>query len=133
MRATLTALLCSSRHRALRYRWAIILYLVVLAAGCIPGARADIGHYASGLVLHSTGYGVLTFLLFSGSRGSAWQCAVKAVLSVMLMGALDEIVQSFFPYRHGSVGDWLVDCAAATVCAAVLLLVWPKAGHPLVA
>ena len=37
-----------------------------------------------------------------------------------LLGALDEFVQSFFPYRHAAVHDWVVDCTAACAIAAVL-------------
>ena len=74
-----------------------------------PGARADIGHYAPGPVLHSIAYALLATLWFIGSRGSALARACKAVLAVAMMGACDEFVQSFFPYRGASVRDWAVD------------------------
>jgi VanZ family protein len=37
-----------------------------------------------------------------------------------LMGAFDESVQHFLPYRSGTVHDWLVDVSAATVAATAL-------------
>lgn len=127
MRAIFFTVLFDAKYQKSRYRAAIGLYLLALIIGSIPGARADMGKYASGLVLHSSGYAILTFLLFSGRPGTPLARAVGAVLSVMLMGAIDEKIQTFFPYRHGSLLDWLVDCAAAILTALLLLLFWPKA------
>lgn len=126
MRPQLTQLFLTSSHARLRYWTAIALYLLILILGSIPGARAEIGNVASGIVLHSCAYAGLTFLIFTGSRGGVWQRAAKAVLTIMLMGALDEYVQSFFPYRHASVGDWMVDTNAALLCSAVMLALWSK-------
>lgn len=124
----LNQLLLTPSHARLRYWSAIVLYLMILVIGSIPGARKDIGDVASGLVLHSCAYAGLTFLLFTGSRGEAASRALKAVLTIALMGALDEYVQSFFPYRHGAVSDWLVDCSAALAMAAAMWLLWTR--HP---
>ena len=126
MRAILSAVLFDAKYQKSRYRAAIGLYLLAIIVGSIPGARADMGKYASGLVLHSSGYAILTLLLFSGRPGTPLARAVNAVLSVMLMGAIDEKIQTFFPYRHGSVLDWLVDCGAAVFTAVLLLAFWPK-------
>ncbi|MET3130908.1 VanZ family protein [Oxalobacteraceae bacterium GrIS 1.11] len=125
MRTTLTRLLLADQYQKLRYRCALAMYLLILILGSIPGARADIGQYASGLVLHSAAYSVLTFLIFSGGPGTSLQRATQAVLTIMLMGALDELVQSFVPYRHGAVSDWLVDCGAAVVSAVFLYVFLP--------
>ena len=43
------------------------------------------------------------------------------------MGAIDESVQSLFPYRGADVHDWLVDVCAAVVTCAILWLLLPKA------
>ena len=126
MRSYLTSLLLTSSHARLRYWSAIVLYLMILILGSIPGARAEIGDVAPGLVLHSCAYAGLTFLLFTGGSGTLLQRAAKAVLTIMLMGALDEYVQSYFPYRHASVSDWMVDCNAAVLCAALLYALWSK-------
>lgn len=92
----------------------------ILVAGAIPGARAEVGAYASGVVLHGTTYAFLASLWFLGTGGTPLERALKAMLAVALMGAVDEWVQSFFPYRSGTVSDWLVDVAAATLAATVL-------------
>jgi VanZ family protein len=81
---------------------------------------------ASGLILHSCAYASLAFLLFTGGRGGNRLRAVKAFLTIALMGALDEYVQSFFPYRHGAVSDWLVDCNAALLTAALMWALWTR-------
>ncbi|OBV39369.1 VanZ family protein [Janthinobacterium psychrotolerans] len=126
MQATLTQLCFAERHERLRFRSALFLYALVIIIGDIPGARADVGQYASGVVLHSFGYGVLAMLLFSGIAGGMARRAALSVLLVAAMGALDEFIQSFLPYRRGAVSDWLVDITAASVVAAALYFVWPR-------
>ncbi len=126
MRSLLQQVVLTSAHANLRYRAALVLYLMILVLGSIPGARSDIGAVASGLVLHSCAYAGLTFLLFTGSTGSAAVRATKAVLTIMAMGALDELVQSFLPYRHGAVSDWAVDTSAAVVTASIMWLLWSR-------
>jgi hypothetical protein len=123
----LSFLLLDPRLNKLRYGAALLLFLAILVGGSIPGARADIGHYASGVVLHSTAYAVLALLWFTASRGSAARRSVATVLAIAVMGAIDESVQSFFPYRGADVRDWMVDCSAAVVVCAILWLALPKA------
>jgi VanZ family protein len=115
-------LLSNPRFRRLCLGSALLMYALILVAGSIPGARADIGELAPGAVLHSTAYAVLAFLWFVGSTGSAAARSFKAVLAVAVMGAGDEYVQSFFPYRHADVHDWFVDCTAALIMTAILSL-----------
>ncbi|MYM96746.1 VanZ family protein [Duganella vulcania] len=119
-------LLLTNSHARLRYWTAIVLYLLILVLGSLPGARQDIGQVASGLILHSLAYAGLTFLIFTGGTGSARLRAGKAVLTIALMGALDEYVQSFFPYRHGAVSDWLVDCNASVLTALFMWALWTR-------
>lgn len=118
--------LLTNSHARLRYWTAIVLYLLILILGSLPGARQDIGQVASGLILHSLAYAGLTFLIFTGGTGSLRWRAGKAVLTIALMGALDEYVQSFFPYRHGAVSDWLVDCNAAVLTALFMYCLWTR-------
>lgn len=103
-----------------------MLYLLILVLGSVPGARHDIGEYAPGILLHSAAYAGLTLLLFSGSNGTRRQKGIKSVATIMVMGGVDELVQSFLPYRHGAVSDWLVDCSAASITALLLWALWPK-------
>jgi|SRR5450830_1628121 len=119
----------------LRLRCAVVLYLAILVLGSIPGARADIGQVASGWVLHSAAYAGLTLLIFGGvdARSGRGARALIAFASIAAMGALDETVQSFFPYRGAAVGDWLIDCAAACVSASLLYLLWPRLARSAIA
>jgi VanZ family protein len=127
MSAMLSRLLMHPRLRFACLACATVMYLAIVVTGNIPGARADIGHYAPGVVLHSTAYAVLAFLCFLGSTGSPAARGVKAVLAVALMGAGDECIQSFFPYRGADVRDWAVDCGSAILVSLLLCAVLPKA------
>ena len=123
MNAMLSQLLLHPRLRAACLGCAALMYLMIVVAGNVPGARADIGQYASGIVLHGGAYAVLACLCFLGSSGSMAARAVKAVLAVAVMGAGDEFIQSFFPYRGADVHDWAVDCIAAVLAVLVLCAV----------
>jgi VanZ family protein len=120
----LHTLLLTSDFPRLRYWGAMAMFALIVIIGSIPGARADAAEVASGIVLHSIAYAVLAFLVFTGSTGSPAQRAPKAVLTIATMGAFDELVQSFLPYRHGAVGDWLVDVTAAMLTATLLWVLW---------
>jgi VanZ family protein len=126
MHALFNLLVLDPKIRKARLGLAIALYLAILILGSIPGERHDIGEYASGVVLHSIAYAGLATLWFTGSVGDGAQRALKAVFAVVIMGALDESIQSFFPYRGAAVSDWLVDCIAAVVAATILWAVLPR-------
>ena len=117
-------LLLTPAYARLRYWGAMALFALIVIIGSIPGARADAAEVASGVVLHSCAYAVLTFLVFTGSSGTPAQRAMKAVLTIAAMGIVDEVVQSFLPYRHGAIGDWLVDCTSAIVTSTLLWALW---------
>jgi len=127
MNDMLFQLLTHPRLRLACLGCAALMYLAIVVTGNIPGARADIGQYAPGVVLHSSAYAVLACLCFLGSTGGAGTRAVKAVLAVAVMGAGDEFIQSFFPYRGADVRDWAVDCGSAILASLLLCLVLPKA------
>jgi len=117
----LSSLLQPAPHiRRALHALALLLFAGILIAGSVPGARAEVGNYASGIVLHSLAYAFLTLLWFLGANGSPLERALKAVATIMLMGAADELVQSFLPYRSGDVRDWLVDATAAVVASSLL-------------
>lgn len=126
MHALFDLLVLDPKVRKLRLGLALVLYLAIVVIGSIPGERHAIGEYASGLVLHSIAYSGLAALWFTGSIGDGAQRALKAVFAIAVMGAVDETIQRFFPYRGASVGDWLVDCVAAVVMATILWAVLPK-------
>ena len=126
MPAILSHLLLEPRLRFARIALALILYAGVIVGGSIPGARAEVGEFAPGVVLHGLTYAVLTLLWFFGSTGSGLLRAVKAVLAVALMGAGDELVQSFLPYRSGDIRDWMIDMSAALLTSTLLALAVPR-------
>jgi VanZ family protein len=103
--------------------WA--LYAAIVVVGSLPDARAEVGEYFSGLVLHAGAYATLTLLRFVGDRDAPVPRAIRAVITVAAMGAFDEFVQSFLPYRTGSPMDWALDCAAALLTATAAALAWP--------
>ena len=63
---------------------------------------------------------MIALLLFVGSNGNRHHRATKAVLTAMALGAFDEYVQSFFPYRSADVMEWAVDVVATTTSSVAL-------------
>ena len=126
MPSFLSYVLLDPRLNRLRYAAAIVLFLAILIAGSIPGARAEIGEYAPGVVLHSSAYSVLAVLWFTASRGNGASRTLATLLAIAVMGAIDESVQSFFPYRGADVRDWMVDCSSAFFVCIVLWAILPK-------
>lgn len=134
MPALSTMLQPEAKVRRALHLLALLLFAGIVVAGSVPGARAEVGTFASGIVLHSLAYAFLTVLWFLGATGTPVQRALKAVLTIALMGAFDELVQSFLPYRSGDVRDWLIDFSAAIVASSLLAvlatLVPQTAAHP---
>ncbi|MFL6636725.1 MAG: VanZ family protein [Massilia sp.] len=127
MMTYLSTLLQNPRARLLCLAGAALMYLTIITVGNIPGARADIGAFAPGPVLHALAYAILAALWFVGSRGTPLTRACKAVMAVAAMGAGDEFVQSFFPYRGADVRDWAVDVSAAIVAGSIMAVLTSRA------
>jgi VanZ family protein len=121
---SLKQLLFYPSHRKLRLIMAFVFYWSLIVLGMIPGMRAQAGEYASGAVLHSLAYSIITYLLFTGIISQTFRKALACLVLVAVMGALDEYIQSFFPYRSGSIRDWMVDMLAAACTLACLWVVW---------
>ena len=121
----LSQLVLDERLRPWRCGAALLMFSLIIMLGAIPGARTELGNVASGIVLHAVAYSCVTFLLYTGCAGSSAQRAAKAVLTVTAMGAFDELVQSFLPYRHGALADWLIDVSAALLTAGLLWALLP--------
>lgn len=112
---------------SLRRRFGYLGYALVIILGTIPGARSEVGEVASGFFLHFTTYAFIAALLFTGHVGSAASRVWRTVMIVSLMGAMDEFIQSFLPYRHGTIRDWYVDVAAALITVTILAQLFVKA------
>ena len=121
MRAFMILLISEQQYERFMFRSACVLYAAVILIGSIPGARTEIGEVASGLALHFFTYACIAFLLASGVRGGPARKALKAWAMVALMGAFDEFVQGFLPYRTAAFTDWYVDISAGFLTA---LLYW---------
>ncbi len=121
MRTVLSLLIPEEQYERFMLRSAWILYAAVILLGSIPGARSEVGEFASGVVLHFFTYSCIAFLLACGVGGSAMRKAIKAFAIVALMGAFDEFVQSFLPYRTAAWMDWGVDISAGLFAS---LLYW---------
>lgn len=126
MHKLVSAVAWGEGYSRLRFQAAFLLFFLIIVIGNLPGARADIGNLASGLTLHSTAYSIITYLLFSGSAGTRARRTIIAILTVAAMGAIDEFVQSFFPYRGAAVSDWLVDVAASLGTSILLRIFYPR-------
>lgn len=123
---SITTLLFGAKYQRTRFHAAFALYLLIVVIGSVPHARAEIGSLASGLVLHSLAYSVITFLLFTGFAAGGQKNAIRACIIVAVMGAFDEYVQSYFPYRNAALSDWLVDCGASIVTVLLLTMMAPR-------
>lgn len=113
MRVLLTRFISEKHLETLLFRSGLALYLAIIVLGSIPGARDEIGEVAPGLVLHFVAYSCIAFLLACGAAGTITAKAVKAFCLVAAMGALDELIQGFLPYRNGAMADWMIDVSAA--------------------
>lgn len=122
----LSLLILDERLRKQRRASAFILFGLIILVGSIPGARAEIGNFGPGLVLHGVAYSALTILLYTGLEGKRDQRALKAVLGAMLMGAADELVQGMLPYRVGALLDWVIDSTSAVLTAGLLRAFLPE-------
>lgn len=107
-----------------------LLYLAVLVFGSVPGARSELDEVASGVVLHLAAYSCIAFLLACGAQGSAARKAAVSFLLVAAMGAFDEVIQSFLPYRHGAAADWGIDVTAAFLTASLYWLAATRTALP---
>lgn len=110
-------------NEKLMFRSAIALYIAILALGSVPGVRAEMNHVAPGLVLHFLAYSCIALGLFCGYAGTPARKVRMTLASVVVMGAFDELLQSFFPYRRGAVEDWIVDVLAAMTTVAICWMI----------
>jgi len=122
MLAFLSRLLFNPGLRSACMKTGLLLCAAMFITGLIPGARAEVGRYAPGVVLHGLTYAFLTLLWFLGSSGRGVVRAAKTVLAIAMIGAGDEFVQSFLPYRSAELQDWIADLTAALITSTVLVL-----------
>lgn len=113
--AALRALRHSRLRIALAAGAALALVLGLFIGGAQPAAVGLIPPPWDKLA-HAGVFGAIAFLLHGGLRLPGW----LAVMLAVLVGAGDEIHQSFLPGRAAGLDDWLADLAGAVL--AVLLV-----------
>lgn len=100
-----------------------ILLLLLYGLGSLPGAASQMGQtFGSDKLLHALFYGMLAVVQqFTWSRHHL----ALTLLVVGVSGAVDEAIQSLFPYRSASWDDWFTNMAAA-LCVSVVFWLWRK-------
>ena len=97
---------------------ATLLYLTMLVLGATLTVLPDPLQQSNDKLLHLLAYGGLAGLLFLGLQRPTLQRCGIVILTIAVLGGVDEAIQSLFPHRHSDVMDWLADVAAA--CGACL-------------
>lgn len=101
---------------------ALAFFLLMLGVGAIPGKANALSAVIYDKLLHMTAYGFMSVLLYLGLSGRALGRGFLTLLTVGVMGALDEALQSTMSYRNASLADWQADMLAASLCVALLML-----------
>jgi len=104
---------------------AILLYVLMVLVGAIPGKAEALSAAVYDKLLHFSAYAVLSGLLYAGLSGRPVPRALRTVIIAGALGALDEAIQSVMPYRHANWDDWRVDMLAALSCVALLIVLHP--------
>lgn len=102
---------------------AAAFFLLMLAIGAIPGEAQALSDAFGDKLLHLCAYSFLTCLLFGGLSGSIADRAWRTIMTIGLLGGLDEAIQSFMPYRNASTVDLALDMLAASLTVMALILV----------
>jgi VanZ family protein len=89
---------------------AALFFAVLVTVGNLPGLAAEMSDAFGDKRLHLAAYAFLTTLIyFSVNR----RPALTALVAIAMLGALDEAIQSLFPYRQAELLDLLADISAA--------------------
>ena len=111
------------RGRPLLVPLALLAYGLILVLGNVRGLGQTLAPDTSDKTLHLLAYGGLSALLYLGLRLPPLRRSAIILGVIALLGAVDETVQAFIPYRDSDLRDWLADLAgAALVCALLSLL-----------
>jgi VanZ family protein len=89
---------------------AVLFFAVLVTVGNLPGLAAEMSDAFGDKRLHLAAYAFLTGLVYVSVNRRP---ALVAMLAATAMGALDESIQSLFPYRQAELLDLLADILAA--------------------
>lgn len=99
---------------------ACAFFALMVAIGAIPGEATALSAKVPDKLLHFTAYAGLSGLIYGDLAGGMASRALRTLLLIALLGGLDEVMQSFMPYRSADLADWTFDMLAAL--SSVLLL-----------
>jgi VanZ family protein len=74
-------------------------------------------------MLHLIAYCLLSMLIYLGLGGHLLSRIVLSYFVVSGLGAIDELIQNFFPNRDPSFDDWLVDCLVCITTVGFMAMV----------
>jgi VanZ family protein len=101
---------------------AALFFMLMIAIGAIPGEARTLSALIDDKLLHFAAYGLQSALVFKSLSGGLRGRALRTLLLIAALGALDEILQSLMPYRNADLADWLFDLLAALWAIALLLV-----------
>jgi VanZ family protein len=101
---------------------ATAFFLLMIAAGAVPGKAEAASALVGDKLLHVVAYTLLTALVFGALRGRPISRGMRTVLIVAVLGAVDESIQALLPYRHANWADWKFDLMAAAACVSLLIV-----------
>jgi len=100
---------------------AALLFALLVFFGNLPGTALILSSVLPDKLLHCLAYGLLSALLYYAmpALGTGMR-ALATWFSIGMLGALDEAVQSFMPYRNADLSDWLCNMSASLSCITLL-------------
>jgi VanZ family protein len=99
-------------------------FLLMVAIGAIPGEATELSAKIPDKLLHFTAYSFLTCCIYRSLSCGLLSRAVRTVMIVGVLGALDENIQRFMPYRSCDLKDWIFDLLAAFFSVVVLSFIF---------
>jgi len=87
-----------------------LFFLVLVTVGNLPGLAADMSDAFGDKRLHLAAYAFLSGLIYASVNRRP---VLVSLLVIAALGALDESIQSLFPYRQAELLDLLADISAA--------------------
>ncbi len=111
------------------YHLPVFLYgAMILAVSSIPHLKSpEVGFFANDKIIHFLEYAVFAFLAQRSAlrrhQNVAWRRAFQpAWLALVLLAAVDEVLQGFIPGRHSDLADFAADLAGGSLV--LLICLW---------
>ena len=89
---------------------AAIFFITMIILSSIGDFEKQLIWLFNDKLLHLIAYSILSMLIYLGLGGHLLSKIALTFFVVSGLGAIDELIQNFFPNRDPSFDDWLVDC-----------------------